>query len=354
MNVYVGRWDCEFCGNKGNLGPHQHCSQCGAARPKTVQFYLPSDEQALQDQQELAEAEAGPDWICSNCTAHNKMAYANCVGCGSAYRKEDGDGFLQQKEYDENNVPRSADAPVTPAREIEQPKGLSPGAKRKGCFGVVIAGIIAWLATFSSTVEVTVSGYEWNRTLQIEKYVSVQESDWQVPSEGKLIRSYRAEHHKKKISKGTERKTRTVKVQTGTEQYVCGKDDLGNGYFRDRMCTRPVYTEKEEEYEEEIFEEEPVYQTKYDYTIMRWKPDEPLKTSGTDHNPKWGNKEGLAEGKLFRIIGREEEYKIIVKDSKGENHKETLELSRWERTNMGDKLKAKKSRFFGYYKGLAD
>ena len=53
---------------------------------------------------ELAEAEAGPDWICSNCTAHNKMAYANCVGCGSAYRKEDGDGFLQQKEYDENKL----------------------------------------------------------------------------------------------------------------------------------------------------------------------------------------------------------------------------------------------------------
>lgn len=352
MAYYIGRWDCEYCGNKGVMGNYLHCTKCGAKRPKEVTFYLPTEAEIIEDEKEIADAESGPDWYCSHCNGHNKVTYEYCKSCGSAWREQDGDTFLKEREFTEENVPRSADAPQTAATVVPTKKGLRPGVKRAGIIGAIIAAITGFLSTFSSTIDVEITSFEWERTVQVEKYTLVTEEDWQVPAGGKQLTSFRDIHHYNKVSRGFVTKTRTKQVQTGTEKYVCGKRDMGNGYFQDIYCDRPIYQTQEETYDEEEFDNVPVYATKYRYTIMKWIDDEPLKTSGKDHNAQWGTKPELNDPNKFRIKNKWGKYWIFVKDHRGENHKEEFQESKWQALKLGDKLPALKSTFYGYYKKL--
>lgn len=351
MSTYYGYWDCTTCGNLKNLGPYTHCTGCGASRPKDVKFYLPENEAEITDEDRISEAENGPDWSCSNCGSHNKIEYDHCKTCGSHYREEDRDTILSQREYDENNVPRDGRVDRNQGRTVAPDPKVKPGRGRKmGIFATILAAIGAFFATFSSTIEVNVVGFEWERTLYAEAYKYVQEEDWELPSDGKLVNSFRALHHYDKKFVRTERRTRTVREAAGTEQYVCGKIDQGNGYFTDKYCTRTIYRNREESYDEDIYEEIPVYKTKYAFMVWRWKEVEPIKTQGNDHSPKWGA--ALEPTEKFRVTKKEESYHITVQDHNGENHREKMHFAQWERLKNGEKLEAEISTFYRYYKGL--
>jgi hypothetical protein len=352
MAVYEALWDCTYCGHKANPGPMLKCTKCSAARPADVIFYLPEDAIEVQDEKALEEAESGADWICSNCKSHNKMTSDKCHSCGSFYRPEDRDKIIDEREYDENNVPRDGKIVRDRGVVVEPKKKRSPG-KAIGIFGLLAAGVAAVLGMFKSTIEVEVVGFEWEREVKIEQRVLVEQEDWSLPPGTQAIKTYRAVHHTDKISKGFETKTKTEKVAVGEEQYVCGKRDLGNGYFEDKFCTRTVYEDQEKTYKEEIFEERPVYQTKYVFMAYTWKPDEALKTSGLDQNPKWGTKPGLDDPQRFRIVEQTGRYYAFVAEPKGgEQHREEFGLEAWMKLQKGEKLKAKKSTVYGKYKGL--
>ncbi|HEX8246476.1 MAG TPA: hypothetical protein VF541_23430, partial [Longimicrobium sp.] len=64
MAIREGRWDCPSCGSEAQLGRHVYCTGCGAPRPEEVQFYLPEDAEAVTDAGQLAQANAGADWVC--------------------------------------------------------------------------------------------------------------------------------------------------------------------------------------------------------------------------------------------------------------------------------------------------
>ena len=65
MGIYVGRWDCDYCGNVGNLGPHVHCSACGSSRPEDVVFYMPRGvDSKVTDEDQIAEAKEGKLGLC--------------------------------------------------------------------------------------------------------------------------------------------------------------------------------------------------------------------------------------------------------------------------------------------------
>ena len=56
MAVMVGRWDCPYCGNQGNLGSDTKCKACGVSRGPDVEFYLPEDAEYTTDEAMLKRA----------------------------------------------------------------------------------------------------------------------------------------------------------------------------------------------------------------------------------------------------------------------------------------------------------
>ena len=354
MAVYVGRWDCTSCGYKGVLGPERECSNCGADRPKNVQFYMADEQDIVQDPEVLKKAQSGPDWACSYCGENNKAFETNCKSCGNNRNAAQGDKNLAVKTYATKDVPRSGDN--TRRKKVEQAQAPKVPRKinRKGCLiALAILAILVFIFGQSSEIFVTVEGFEWQRSIAVEEHKKVEESDWKLPSGGTLISSSREIHHYNSILDHYETRTRTQTRVVGTEEYVCGKKDMGNGYFEDEYCTRDITEQYEEEYEEPVYRKEPVYQTKYRYSIYRWKPISPIVTSGKDQNARWGDTRRVAAESTLREGKRTEMYAVMVRDEKNETHRHEIPKQKWESLEIGAKLKAKRG-LVGDYRGLEE
>lgn len=351
MSVYVGRWDCSRCGHKAILGPETECPNCGADRPKDVQFYMLNSAERVQDQQQLQNARAGADWRCSYCTQNNPATVTVCKDCGNTRTKDDTE--LTTREYSNSEIPNTGKK----ARPVERAAAPPPKSKKKGRYKILLVallviGVMVYF-TRSKEIVVTVESFGWERTIETEVHRLVEEEDWSVPSGGTRLQSFRAIHHYDKILDHYETRTRTQQRATGTEEYACGKRDLGNGYFEDKYCTRTIYESYEEQYEEPIYRKEPVYQTKYRYSVYRWQKDAPLFIKSNDHQPRWPNSSAVQQDRRRRLANRSGKYSIIVRDDLGEEHEHTIPFDKWEALEKGQQIKAKRGAATGKYRGLA-
>jgi hypothetical protein len=355
MGVYVGKWDCDYCGNMGNLGPHSHCLQCGGSRPEDVVFYMPRGvDTEVTDEDELSIAKEGANWVCGLCNNSNRNSYKACVSCGAL--KDASEKNLEVRAFSEEAVPRTSQ-PVQKLATPEQPK-------KKGKFGKIIAFIAILgsgyfgLSQISSTIEVPVTSIEWERSIETEEFKLVTEEGWELPKSGKIIKSFEAIHHYDSIVVDYQTRTRTVKEAVGSEQYVCGKRDLGNGYFEDKYCNRTIYRDRQEQYEDPIYQESPIYKTKYQYGIYRWKPYENYETEGSDKQPKWGELPDFIkdkENQKIRVKSENEAYYFAIKDHKDEIRWYKSDFDYWnDEISVRKTLKAKKSMIFGFFQYLED
>lgn len=364
--VYVGRWDCDQCGHKMIEGPKTKCPNCGASRPKNVQFYLPSEEEVVRNEEELKRARAGADWQCSFCKTHNKVWDKSCQSCGNNREVYDGDKSLEVKEYNINAVPTYGKK--TYSQQQNESFRAKQSLNKEGIVGnvyinptfkkilpvlAVIIAILFFIGSRRTEIKVTVERFEWNRTINVEEYKEVTKEAWSIPEGGRELSRFQAIHHYDRISDGFVTKTRTVREAAGTEEYVCGKRDMGNGYFEDKMCSRTIYESREETYQEEVFREEPVYKTKYKYAIFKWVNAPPIKTSDSNKNPEWGDLSRITADENLREAGRKEVYTILVRDEKNETHRHDINRSRWDELTIGQLLKAERGGFGGY-KGLIE
>lgn len=349
MAIHVGRWDCTTCGYKGVRGPETECLNCGADRPKNVKFYMAAEEDIVQDPTVLHRARGGADWRCSFCSQNNPNAVKICKDCGNT--KSDSDKQLAVKTYNTAAVPRTGDGTRDLPQNTEE---TPPPSSKKGCFIAlgVMAVIVSVLLLFSlnSAIEVRVEGFEWKQSIQVEEKRNVQEEDWSIPSGGTIVTSFQAIHHYNQVLDHYETRTRTEQRSVGSEEYVCGKKDLGNGYFEDQYCTRTLYEDYQVEYEEPIYRQEPVYQKKYRYTVDRWFAINPIVTQDKNHSPQWGNTVNIRTNPSLREAGRKGIYTVLVKEE--EIHAHEIPLSWWQKLKVGDKIKAKQGRISGYYRGL--
>lgn len=307
MAVYEGAWDCPHCGNVANRGPDKHCPACGSGRGADVKIYLPENAREVQEEAELARANAGPDWSCSYCQVDNWATARFCVNCGAG---QDG----------------SAPRPVVDTlytKPAEEPK---PGTRsyRKlllGCVGLplLLLFLLIWMA-MPSKADLKVVGHAWQRVIHSEDYRKVDESDWDnaVPAGAEVQRTSREIHHYNKVQIGTERKTRTKseRVQVGSERVKVGTRNKGNGYFEDVYENRPKYETRTstETYSEPVYRDDPVYRTKVYYKIWKWVPGSDATAAGQDLNPRWPDFQ--ADPKQHREHGREEHYEVKLVDAK--------------------------------------
>lgn len=358
MAVRVGRWDCTTCGTKGIYGPETRCPNCGAARPEDVRFYLPSEAELVTDEARLREARAGVDWICGHCRTQNKAADTRCVSCDNPRDDISEDVALTERTYGLDEVPTDSFAPKRTLHPDEiaarQPRRrTSPLRWLLYAALVVLVGYVL-LRAFPRSITVTIADFAWERQIQMLHHEAVSQEAWQVPSGAFEVESFRAVREYKQVLRGYETRTRTVQVKVGEERYVCGQIDKGNGYFVDKYCTRPIYENREETYEAPVYDQVPVYDTKYRFKVMKWVAHERnlLKASGQDHQPRWPDLSRYAGQSDWKEGSRQGTYTVIVREDDGDIHREVVGPRFWEGLQAGQGLRAKRSWLFDMYYGL--
>jgi hypothetical protein len=333
MAIREGRWDCPSCGSTGIPGRHLSCSGCGVRRPEGVRFYLPADEPEVTDAARLAEAAAGADWVCEHCDASARAGMTHCPGCGA----ERGTSPVQQThEYGMDDIPRAGgtQAPRALAAMAPPPKRRR-GWKAPAAVVALVGGLVWWNGPVE--VQATVAAKDWARAVEVQEYRTVKEEDWTVPQGGRQTRSYRAIREYRQVLDHYETKTRQVseRVQTGTRTYTCGSRDNGNGYFEDVTCTEPEYETRShsETYQDPVYRQEPVYDTKFAYEIERWLPDDTAWARGdAAKEPVWP---AVHIGEKEREGARVERYVLRVTDEEGKTHELTVSAAQFARYRAG-------------------
>lgn len=274
------------------------CGACGVRRGHDVEFFLDDDAPAVTDEALLAEANAGPDWLCETCGGSNRSHVEACQTCGappgnSRLREvtEGPLGAFRDQQSDETGERRAAD-------EARYSMGGYGSGRTYG--GASIPGEPYWMTitriasiaaaalivlviiglalhsvqsrrvrdepgyydpqTTTRSVELVVERVGWLRSVEVEQFRQVTDEGWEgeVPDGARVLSRRQAVHHHDRVKVGshtvpeyyTERVRTGTRTETeyytdqeygGTEQYHCGTRNKGNGYFEDVYCTRPVY-----------------------------------------------------------------------------------------------------------------
>lgn len=340
MAVYEGVWDCTSCGTKAVRGSLRACSACGAPRADDVKFYLPKDAPVVTDQAQLAAAKAGEDWYCEHCGGGSKATQQECVQCGAP--RGSSKTHSDAKKEEAARRARAAGNPVVPA-------GAGSGKPAgKLAFGVCAVLLLLFLsccclaAIFGGPKDVTVqvASKQWDRSQELEVYKTVVEDGWSVPQGGRMQRQEKRQKDTRKVFDHTERRTRTVQVQTGTRRVKTGVRDLGNGHFEDEYSDEPVYGSKTESYTEDVYRDEPIYAQYYWWEIEKWvaDPNRTARASGSDDEPRWP--ELKVSGDKERPGAKRENYRLILSGPENKSYTFALDEGRWRSFTKGQALVA--------------
>lgn len=363
MATYEGKWRCLRCSTV-NLGRNLNCQSCGVKRDENVEFFLEDDTTTVSDENLLRQANAGVNWLCRYCGGNNRAFDAQCSSCGNA--RSAADKQLNEETRGVNDWNEAAQkAYFTAQQQNVQSSSTQNSFFRSRIFKfallsfgvlvpliVVFFGVLIYISTLTYPVEIEVTNLEWQRTIKLEEYKTVTETAWdgEVPKEARVQSNERALHHTDKVPNGTRQvhETYSEQVSDGTEKYVCGRKNKGNGYFEDVYCTRTKYksVSKTRYKTETIYKDVPVYKTRYTYLMDKWISAGEKTTSGDDFNPKWADVS--VDNVKMREAGRTESYNLICKDLGGKNklHKIKLTSENWSDFQSGERLHGK-TNFFG-------
>lgn len=385
---YEWVWDCESCDSKGILGRHQHCTNCNAPRPPGDIFYDPANAPEIKDEKLLRLASAAPDWLCEHCGGSTSGASTKCAGCsapkGSSPVRRTVDYALGQEPKSSPTAPKprsyEKEAWEKPRRSTGDLTSNRPEAEQTPSFYdksdvwsrgenksrdkfnwlslpviasvcatlIFIALIYAYFKTHVETIKLTKC--TWQRVITVEKWKTVRESDWSIPSGGREVSHYRALHHYNKVFDHTETYYVTERYQSGTETYRSGTRSKGNGFAEATYSTRPVYSTRQVSRTRPVYRDEAEYHTKYDYDIERWKFEREARLGADNQSPAWPNP-NLASNE--RENGRKEEYHAIFlgPEPKRSIFDEVMPEARWKTFVVGNEYQAKIN-FYGQLKEI--
>ena len=342
--LVMGYWDCPICGSKEIRGDVVNCPSCGRARGD-VQFYVKDyhegqnlREEELNQFEQLDDEKAqtfskNPDWYCSFCNSLNSDNAEFCGNCGSSRADSEANYFQMLQKKKEREAAEAA----------AQPQVSSAPAKRSRSpltvFLVIllaIIGLFVWMNGNKTAGDLTVTGLQWVRNINIEENRMFSESGWTLPDNAEKTDSRSEIHHYEQVFDHYE------SVQVPYTEQVYDHDeytlvDNGNGTFSE--VSHPVYR-NETRYRTEqqpVYVSVPRYQTKYYYNIWRWTPSRDVTASGEDHNTAWPEVE-LGENE--REGKRSEIYTFTVEHRKEKKPAETYSLaeSDWMNINVNDNM----------------
>lgn len=345
MRIIKGYWTCKYCNSKDLDGLIDNCPNCGKRKSDDVKYYLNKNKIEVSEEElnnagiDITECDGEhKEWVCSYCNQLNNYADENCAACGASKLYSEFEyGEVEKQEVKSTNNNDNNE-------EYTNNLLLFVLSHIKDFFvnHIHIIGGIAGALVFIALIafllwpiksEVTITDFSWERTITIEEERTVKESDWYVPSGGRVYDSnWEFKEYKTVLDHyETVYETKTRQVFSHYETYYTYRDN-GNGTFTEVPHQKPVY--KTETYvetrEEPVYRQDPVYATKYYYEIERWFEVRDYTTRGNDQLPYWETAYSLAENE--RDILTNETYTVWYSNDLCEQ----LSLSEWSSYSIGD------------------
>ena len=381
-----GYWDCKHCGTTGISGLIRTCPNCGKSRDNNTKFYMKKG--TIEYVQPVNDNK--PDWICKYCEQLNPASTDTCISCGSVRDEENLDYFenhinkngnqdftisheqvetakdgekmyaVQEKDksskksktYDDETTSSTFSGHSYNCFEedntpIKSEKSFSLNSNLLKIFAIVLVALMAIgglvYLFIPKIADYTIDQTSWKYEIQIERYQTVNENDWQIPSGGRLKYTRSEIHHYEQVL--DHYYTETVQVPhtviTGYT-YSTSYSDNGNGTFTEHTVSIPEYgTEYTTEVRSvPVYRSEPVYMTKYYYEIDKWLYERSVITSENDKNPYWG-KLSLKDDE--RISNRLTSYFADCVDKKDNSKTFSFSHDDWQMLEVGLTYKLKVS-----------
>lgn len=215
---------------------------------------------------------------------------------------------------------------------------------------IILAAIILGLggvvfAAWPRYKTLTVEDMSWRREIDIETNTLVEDSGWSVPADAvEVLYTRREIHHYDHVidhyKTVTEQKSR--QVFDGYDVTYTYRD-LGNGFAEQVEHKTPKYRTEyyTETHEEPVYRDDPVYKTKYYYTIWKYIYDHTVTTAGNrDIDPYWGEYTFIGDQ---REGGRRETYQLIYLKKDKEKTANIKDIDMWYQFNIGETYKVKMS-----------
>jgi len=281
-------WTCKRCGTI-NPGMKRVCTNCGAPMSQDDKFELPDQQDLITDKEKLDEAKKGPAIQCPYCNVLNPAGTTMCIQCGGDIQA----GLARQAgevlgAYDSTSMPDKpcpfCNQPVKANAQrcpncggslvaVAKP-AASPTAPKKTPIWLIVAAIavgllcvasvIIYIVMSSRTSDVTasVSGMQWQLSIDILEMQPVQKSAWSedVPTQAEGV-SCQDEY----------KETSNIPAPNSTE--VCGTPytiDVGSGAGK---------VVQDCEYR--------IYARYCDFTILDWTVVTTVVAQGSDNSPQW-------------------------------------------------------------------
>ena len=216
--------------------------------------------------------EAAPaEWRCRFCGTTNAGGAGRCRSCGAS------SGAAATA------VEASVARTPAPAPAAARPSGRARTLAVVALVAALLGAATVHLARRPGAETVTVAGFEWERTVEVEQRETVREESWKedVPEGARIIARRREVHHVERRQVGT----------------------------RDGQ---PVYREQR------------VWGQRVAYDVDRWSVARTLRSSGRDKSPRWPDIRldlGEREGK------RSESYVVVLEGR--QVHRVRVPRERW-------------------------
>ena len=298
-------WDCEYCGSSKLLGiTHRHCPNCGAPQDSEKRYFPPDEEKVALEDHEYT----GADWHCPSCETPNANKAEFCVNCGM---REDGSKSVQLVNEEDQSKASS------PTENVSQQQSRT-GKNILKIAGSIFCALFLLLIVFLFWTEekgVTVESHSWERSIAIEKYQRVKESNWKdkVPIRGNVDRCYEKKRSTKQVADGQTCKTK--------------KKDNGDGSYREVEECKTKYKEI------------PVMDQWCEYRIDKWKKSREAKTNGADLLPTWPtpklNTCTMDKLGCEREGTKSQSYIVHFIDSEGSKHECDFKQDVWKKSQKG-------------------
>lgn len=375
--IIKGYWDCTYCGTKHIDGLIDVCPNCAKRKPDNVKYYIGTTNPIKMEEvtdSELRKAGISrkecdgkhKEWVCGYCGQINNYADQECKACGASKMDKSGEyGSSDTPKKDkQKDIVEQRDKSISYAKEQKESVSDSYNYSNKGndrkepkinrifnkvkdfvtahcetliaMFAIVLVALLCGILFFPYQDTETVTGFSWKRTISVEELKTFHESGWSLPSGARQTDTKIELYGYQPVLDHYETKYRTVSQQVydGEEVHTTYSDN-GNGTFTEHTYTTPKYRTEyvQESYQDPVYRQEPIYQTKYYYDIDRWTVIDKYTSSGDDQNPYWNEKYTLAEKQ--RDTSRAETYTVWYINKKGKEFSRDLPYKEWEDIRVG-------------------
>ena len=341
--LVMGYWDCPYCDKKEIRGDTAVCPACGRPRGQ-VKFYMKGQAQNQErraddvadieyvDEEKAKYVSRNPDWYCSFCETLNSDNAETCRSCGASRADSEANYFQMREKVEAREAAGRKPAAETPKKPSRLPMILI------ACV-LAAVGLFMFMNGKTTSRDYRITGFSWERAIQVEQNQLFHESDWSVPSGGSVTSQRSEIHHYDSIFDHYENVEvqRSRRVVDHYETYYT-YTDLGNGLFDQVEHQRPVYTTEyyTETEQRPVYAQVPRYQTKYYYDIWRWTPTRQATASADDHSPYWPDPQLKADEREGQ---RAAVYRLTITNTKNnESARYRVSESDWNGLREGEDI----------------